>query len=336
MSNEKEKRKREAAPRKGKEAVPDRCRRLSWTPSILVGGTGLILIVALALLAPLLPIPDQAEGDLDDQFQAPSPEIRISGQQHDDGFAAGLRRTLFDGKVIWNLAGTDSKGRDLFSRIVWGSRVSLTVALIAALVSLVIGVLYGTIAGFLGGRVDNTMMRFVDVLYSIPFIFVVIYIVSMLQEYGEELRQWGLTRESVLYLLIGAIYWLTMARVVRGQILSLKEREFVKAAEAMGASKIRIIFRHLIPNIMGIVMVYLTLTIPRIMLFEAFLSFLGLGVEPPGTSWGLLASDAVSVINPVCVYWWIALFPGLALAFTLLCLNLLGDGLRDVLDPRSR
>ncbi len=303
---------------------------------MLVGGAGLLLVILTALLAPLLPIPAQNEGILDDKFQPPSPEIRTSSAPKADGFLADLRRSIFKDNVVWNLAGTDSKGRDLFGRIVWGSRVSLTVALIAALVSLLIGVLYGTVAGYLGGRIDNGMMRFVDVLYSIPFIFIVIYIVSILQEYGEELRQFGLTRESVLYLLIGAIYWLTMARVVRGQILSLKEREFVKAAEAMGASRMRIILRHLIPNIMGIVMVYLTLTIPRIMLFEAFLSFLGLGVEPPDTSWGLLASDAVSVINPVCVYWWIALFPGLALAFTLLCLNLLGDGLRDILDPRTQ
>ena len=200
---------------------------------------------------------------------------------------------------------------------------------------LMIGVFYGALSGYLGGLADDAMMRLVDILYSIPFIFIVIYLISILQEYSASLRAIGITRETVLYILIGAIYWLTMARVVRGQILSLKEREFVRAAEAIGASRFRIIVRHLIPNVFGIVVVYLTLTIPRIMLFESFLSFLGLGVAPPEVSWGLLASDAVAVISPVSVYWWLAVFPGAVLALTLLSLNLVGDGLRDMLDPRT-
>jgi oligopeptide transport system permease protein len=310
-------------------------KRLAAThPAALVGAAGLLLVTLLALLAPILPLPNHLEGRMREQFLPPSPEIRCASLPIETGPCATIRKALFGDREIWNLLGTDSKGRDLLSRIAWGSRVSLLVGLIAAMVSLVIGVLYGAISGYLGGHVDDAMMRFVDVLYSVPFIFVVICLISILQEYSEELRAVGITRETVLYVLIGTIYWLTMSRVVRGQILSLKEREFVRAAEAIGASRTRIIIRHLLPNVFGIVLVYLTLTIPRIMLFEAFLSFLGLGVEPPDVSWGLLASDAASVISPVSVSWWLAVFPGAALATTLLCLNLLGDGLRDILDPK--
>ncbi len=310
-------------------------KRLAAThPAALAGAAGLLLVTLLALLAPILPLPNHLEGRMKEQFLPPSPEIRNSVLPIEAGPGATIRKALFGNREVWNLLGTDSKGRDLLSRITWGSRVSLLVGLIAALVSLVIGVLYGAVSGYLGGQVDNVMMRLVDVLYSVPFIFVVIYLISILQEYSEELRAVGITRETVLYVLIGTIYWLTMSRVVRGQILSLKEREFVRAAEAIGASKARIIIHHLLPNVFGIVLVYLTLTIPRIMLFEAFLSFLGLGVEPPDVSWGLLACDAASVISPVSVSWWLAVFPGLALAITLLSLNLLGDGLRDILDPK--
>jgi len=303
-------------------------------PAALAGAIGLLLVALVAVLAPVLPLASHIEGRMDQQFLAPSPSFREAPQPFQDGAGSALRHRIFGNLELWNLMGTDSKGRDLFSRIVWGSRVSLTVGFIAAFVSLLIGVLYGAVAGYLGGLADDAMMRLVDVLYSLPFIFIVIYLISILQEYGESLRSVGITRETVLYVLIGTIYWLTMARVVRGQVLSLRERDFVRAAEAAGASRMRIVVRHLVPNVMGIVVVYLTLTIPRIMLFEAFLSFLGLGVEPPDVSWGLLASDATAVISPVSVYWWLAVFPGAALAGTLLCLNLLGDGLRDILDPR--
>jgi oligopeptide transport system permease protein len=163
---------------------------------------------------------------------------------------------------------------------------------------------------------------------------VVIYVISLIQEYDTQLRAMGIDRIMVLYVLVGAIYWLTMARICRGQVLSLRERDFVTAARALGAPGWRIVLFHLVPNILGVAVVYLTLTIPRAMLFEAFISFLGLGVEPPEVSWGLLAADAVSVINPVNIYWWLVVFPGGVLTLTLLALNLLGDTLRDLLDPR--
>jgi oligopeptide transport system permease protein len=218
----------------------------------------------------------------------------------------------------------------------WGARVSLSVSVVAALVSLVIGVSYGATSGFLGGSVDNAMMRLVDVLYSIPFIFVVIFVITILKEESIKaaLREAGIDEISVFFFVIGAIYWLTMARVVRGQVLSLKQEQFVEAARTIGASRRRIIFLHLVPNLLPIVIVYLTLTIPSVMLFEAFLSFLGLGVSAPDVSWGLLANDGIQVITPLRVYWWVVVFPGVALAITLFALNFLGDGLRDALDPR--
>lgn len=210
--------------------------------------------------------------------------------------------------------------------------------LVATIVSLVIGVNYGAISGYCGGWVDDAMMRLVDVLYSVPFIFVVIFLLTILSEesIADELAYWGINRITVFFLVVGAIYWLTMSRVVRGQVISLKHELFVEAARSLGASQTRIVFLHLLPNLLSVVLVYLTLTIPRVMLFEAFLSFLGLGVEPPDVSWGLLANEGIKVITPVKIYWWLILFPSLALGTTLLALNFLGDGMRDALDPRLR
>jgi oligopeptide transport system permease protein len=217
--------------------------------------------------------------------------------------------------------------------------VSLAVGLVATLVSLVIGVSWGATAGYLGGRIDNAMMRFVDMLYSIPFIFVVIFLVTILSE-PTTIKPWldryGIDRIVIFFIVVGAIYWLTMSRVVRGQVISLKQNQFIEAARTIGASQPRIIFRHLVPNLLSIVIVYLTLTIPSVMLFEAFLSFLGLGVEAPDVSWGLLANEGVNVITPIKIYWWLVVFPGLALGLTLFSLNVLGDGLRDALDPRLK
>ena len=244
-----------------------------------------------------------------------------------------------------SLFGTDHLGRDVLARVFWGARVSLIVGIVATLVSLVIGVSYGATAGYVGGWVDNAMMRIVDILYSIPFIFVVIFIITLLNEeqVKAKLASYGLNKITLFYIIIGAIYWLTMSRVVRGQVISLKNDQFIEAARTIGASRMRIIFVHLIPNVLSIVIVYLTLTIPAVMLFEAFLSFLGLGVDPPEVSWGLLANEGAKVLAPsnedvwqATIFWWLVVFPGLALAFTLFALNFLGDGLRDALDPRMK
>lgn len=249
-----------------------------------------------------------------------------------------MRYALFGEKSLNSICGRDELGRDVLSRVFWGARVSLVVGLVATFVSLVIGVTYGAVAGYFGGWVDDAMMRVVDVLYSVPFIFVVIFILTILGEesIARELAYWGIGRITVFFLVVGAIYWLTMSRVVRGQVISLKNEAFIEAARSLGAGHARIIFRHLLPNVFSVVLVYLTLTIPKVMLFEAFLSFLGLGVEPPNVSWGLLANEGIKVISPVKIYWWLILFPSLALGSTLLALNVLGDGLRDALDPKLR
>jgi oligopeptide transport system permease protein len=176
----------------------------------------------------------------------------------------------------------------------------------------------------------------VDVMYSIPFIFVVIFLITWLKGHEASLNKYGIDRMFVFYLVIGAVYWLTMARVVRGQVLSLKNKEFVEAARVVGASVPRILMGHIVPNVLSIVIIYLTLTIPAVMLFEAFLSFLGLGIEAPEVSWGTLASDSTKAINPLRIFWWLVFFPSLAMGSTLLALNLLGDGLRDALDPKMR
>ena len=217
--------------------------------------------------------------------------------------------------------GTDTFGRDLLTRILYGGRVSVAVGLIATSVALVIGVTWGATAGFLGGRADMVMMRIVDIMYALPFM---IFIILLMVIFGRNLL--------LLFLAIGAVEWLTMARIVRAQVQTLKQQEFVEAAVSLGLSRWSIIYKHLIPNALGPVIVYTTLTIPGVMLLEAFLSFLGLGVQPPQSSWGLLISYGVETMEE---YPWLLIYPGLALTLTLFALNFLGDGLRDALDVRS-
>jgi oligopeptide transport system permease protein len=244
-----------------------------------------------------------------------------------------------------HLMGTDDAGRDIFARVLQGGRISLMVGIISTTVSLIIGVSYGAAAGYLGGRIDNLMMRIVDILYAIPYILIVIVLLSVFG--GPSTPQWitwlsvklggegnqGLNQIFLLFFALGLVSWLTMARVVRGQILTLRNQEFVTAARATGVSTFGIIFRHLVPNALGPVIVYATLTVPSVMLTEAFLSFLGLGVQPPYASWGSLAADG---IKNIAIFPWQLIFPGLTMALALFSLNFLGDGLRDALDPQTR
>ena len=216
--------------------------------------------------------------------------------------------------------GTDVFGRDMLTRIMYGGRVSLTVGFIATAVALVIGVLWGAVAGYVGGSLDAMMMRIVDIMYALPFM---IFIVLLMVVFGRNIL--------LLFIAIGAVEWLTMARIVRGQVMSLRKQEFVEAAHSLGLSQWTIIRRHIIPNTLGPVIVYTTLTIPSVMLLEAFLSFLGLGIQPPQSSWGLLINYGVETMEE---YPWLLIFPGVTLSLTLFALNFLGDGLRDALDPR--
>jgi len=285
-----------AAVAPGRSLWADAWRRMRRNRAAMAALAYLAVMSAFTALAPLVPwLPDPAAQDLALGAAGPS-------------------------AAHW--FGTDELGRDLLARVVHGGRISMLIGLAATLVSLVIGVSYGAVAGYRGGRVDEAMMRFVDILYSLPYIFLVILLLVFF------------SRSIVmLFVALGLVQWLTMARIVRGQVLSLKQQSFVEAARALGATDASIVFRHIVPNTLGPVIVYTTLTVPAIVLQEAFLSFLGLGVQPPNASWGTLVAEGARVL---ALFPWLVLFPGLALSITLLCFNFLGDGLRDAIDPHDR
>jgi peptide/nickel transport system permease protein/oligopeptide transport system permease protein len=282
-------------------------------PLLIVCGLFLIAVVGLALVG-----------------------IHYTGYTYDQISDASL---LPPSRAHW--FGTDVNGHDLLTRTLYGAQISLFVAATGTIVSLTVGVTYGMISGYAGGRVDNLMMRVVEIIYSLPTLVLVIVLVASLDgPVAALLKSAGATqfppRLVLIVIFLGLTEWLTMARIIRGQVLVLKEQAFVQASLALGQSHVRILWQHLFPNLSGIIVVYLTLTIPAVMLDESFMSFLGVGVLPPLASWGTLVSDAASLINPIRLYWWMLIFPGGFMTLTLLALNFLGDGLRDALDPRVR
>ncbi|MGB0580760.1 MAG: ABC transporter permease [Limisphaerales bacterium] len=268
--------------------------RLRKNHMAVLGGIFIIFITCISFAGPMFLKNDHKEQELTNRLKPPSSE---------------------------HWMGTDHLGRDQMARLFYGGRISILVGLAATAVSLGIGVLYGTISGFLGGYVDRFMMRIVDILYSLPF---TIFVVLLMVMFGRNI--------ILLFIAIGAVEWLTMARIVRGQVLTIKNQEFIEACHSLGLTKTRIILRHMIPNVLGPVIVYTTLTIPAVMLLEAFLSFLGLGVQPPMSSWGLLIKDGATRMeeSPTMLF-----FPAITFGLTLFSLNFLGDGLRDALDPKA-
>lgn len=282
----------------GRSLWVDARRRLFANRAAMAALIVLTLMIVLILLGPLFSPWPYDYIDFDGQWRSP-PALE------------GL-----------HLFGTDQLGRDLFVRTLVGGQISLMVGVVATLVSLLIGVSYGAVAGYFGGRIDNWMMRAVDILYALPFMFLVILLMVL---FGRHL--------ILIFVAIGAINWLDMARIVRGQTLALKSREFIVAARAAGVSNARIIRRHIVPNLLGVVAVYVTLTIPQVILVESFLSFLGLGVQEPATSWGALVNEGARDMEAAP---WALAFPAGFLALTLFCFNFIGDGLRDALDPKDR
>jgi len=271
-------------------------RRVRTSHAAMVSGGILVGIFVIAIVGPVVSPNDYLQTNFDKMLSPP-------------------------GITQLQIFGTDDLGRDLFVRSMLGVQVTIVIAIVASFVSLVIGVAYGAIAGYMGGRVDAIMMRFVDTLYALPFIFFVILLMVAFER-----------NFLLIFVAIGAINWLDMARIVRGQTLSLREREFVQAARLTGVSTLRIIFRHIAPNLIGVVIVYVTLTIPQAILVESFLSFLGLGIQEPQTSLGALVDAGVNQMEGAS---WMLLIPATLLAIILLCFNFLGDAMRDVFDARD-
>lgn len=282
---------------KGRSLWVDARQRLLRNRAALVSAILLGLLLLLVVFGPLFSPHEYDALDWDNIWQPPS-------------------------TATAHYFGTDSLGRDLFVRSLEGGRISLLVGIVSTIVSLVIGVTYGAVAGYFGGRIDSLMMRIVDILYAMPFLF---FVILLMVFFGRHL--------ILIFIAIGMVNWLDMARIVRGQTLSLKQKEFIEAAEMAGASHWRIIRRHIVPNLLGIVVVYITLTIPQVILVESFLSFLGLGVQEPATSWGALVNEGAQEMERAP---WLLIFPACFLALTLFCFNFIGDGLRDALDPKDR
>ena len=292
-----------AKPIKGRSLWQDAWRRLRGNKAAIASAAVLAIIAIACIVGPYLLPWGLDEVDYT-AFTAP-PSFAAA----DDGTAA-------------HYFGTEANGRDLLVRTLYGGQVSLMVGIVGTLVSLVIGVVYGATSGFMGGRVDSMMMRLVDVLYSLPFMF---FVILLMVFFGRNI--------ILIFVAIGAVNWLDMARIVRGQTLSIKRKEYIEAAHACGVSSWGIIRKHVIPNTLGPVIVYMSLTVPQVILLESFLSFLGLGVQEPMTSWGVLISEGA---RSMTIAWWMLVFPAVFLAVTLFCLNFIGDGLRDALDPRDR
>lgn len=292
---------------KGRSLWVDARRRLFRNRAALVSMVVLSIITLMAIFAPLLSAYSYDAQDYNVVSCAPN-------------WWPGSSVLCHAGGSHW--FGTDAVGRDLFVRLLFGARVSLAVGLVATMVSLVIGITYGATAGYVGGMVDAVMMRAVDVLYSLPFIFFVIILMVVFKR-----------NFVLLFVAIGAVQWLTMSRIVRGQTQSLKQKEFVEAARASGVGTFAMIARHIVPNVLGPVVIYMTLTIPEVILAESFLSFLGLGIQEPLTSWGVLISEGKDQMETAP---WLLVFPAGFMAVTLFCFNFIGDGLRDALDPKDR
>ena len=311
----------------------DALRRLTRNRAAVVGASIIILLILMAIFAPLIAVKPFEAQTLTDQNKVPEWLVSI--------FPAMGPYAKFSAEYP---LGADYVGRDLFSRIVYGARVSLTVAFIGPLISLIIGVIYGSISGYFGGRIDDIMMRIVDILYAFPTLLFIILLMAFFRSTLSDIQPGTLAywiskldenMGGMLFIFvgIGLTAWQTMARLTRGQVLSVREKEFIEAAHTIGASNLRIMFRHILPNILGPLIVAETLAIPGYIATEAFLSFIGLGVNPPTPSWGSMISDGSRAIR---TYPNQAIFPALALAITMFAFNFLGDGLRDALDPRLR